>query len=191
MFVYLANAGYFLVVSLVGTTGVVLTYSNTPTNTNAGVTILAGWVLVPAGYPGTLTNPLPVANGGTGSTTAANARTALSAAQSGANNDITSLGALSTPISLAQGGTGQVTALLALTALITAGKVGTFTANGTTGVVVANANVTANSVIIWAFNGTGGPPTTSLYISAISAGVSFTIKNTAADTSHYNYIILN
>lgn len=51
-------------------------------------------------------NTLPVANGGTSSTTAATARTALGAAASGANSDITSLSALSTPLSKAQGGTG-------------------------------------------------------------------------------------
>ena len=40
-------------------------------------------------------------------TTAASVRTTIVAAQSGANNDITSLAALSTPLSGAQGGTGQ------------------------------------------------------------------------------------
>jgi hypothetical protein len=52
---------------------------------------------------------LPVANGGTGATTPATARTTLGAAASGANSDITSLGALSTPISTTQGGSGQTT----------------------------------------------------------------------------------
>jgi hypothetical protein len=49
---------------------------------------------------------LPVAKGGTGSADAAAARLALSAAKSGANNDITSLNNLTTPLSVAQGGTG-------------------------------------------------------------------------------------
>lgn len=40
-------------------------------------------------------NPCPVTNGGTGSTTAANARAALGAAASGANSDITTLNTLS------------------------------------------------------------------------------------------------
>ena len=47
-----------------------------------------------------------VAYGGTGATTAAGARTNLSAAQSGANSDITSLSGLTTPLSETQGGTG-------------------------------------------------------------------------------------
>lgn len=64
-----------------------------------------------------VTGTLPIANGGTGGTTAAAARTALAAAKSGANSDITSLTAISTPLSLAQGGTGSATALAARTAL--------------------------------------------------------------------------
>lgn len=51
---------------------------------------------------------LKVAKGGTGAGTAANARTSLSAAKSGANSDITSLSGLTTALSTAQGGTGNV-----------------------------------------------------------------------------------
>jgi len=50
--------------------------------------------------------PIAVAYGGTGATTASGARTNLSAAQSGANSDITSLSGLTTPLSETQGGTG-------------------------------------------------------------------------------------
>jgi len=60
------------------------------------------------GY-GLLTGPIVVADGGTGSTTAADARTALSAAKLGANSDITSLAGLTTALSTAQGGTGLAT----------------------------------------------------------------------------------
>jgi hypothetical protein len=49
---------------------------------------------------------IAVAYGGTGATTATGARTNLSAAQSGANSDITSLSGLTTPLSETQGGTG-------------------------------------------------------------------------------------
>jgi hypothetical protein len=52
---------------------------------------------------------IPVANGGTGATTASGARSNLSAAASGANSDITSLTGLTTPLTVAQGGTGAIT----------------------------------------------------------------------------------
>ena len=55
----------------------------------------------------TLAGTLAVANGGTGSTTASGARSALSAAASGANGDITSLSGLTTALSVGQGGTGS------------------------------------------------------------------------------------
>lgn len=60
---------------------------------------------------------LPVANGGTAATTASAARTALGAAASGANSDITSLTGLTTPLAVARGGTGGATATAARTAL--------------------------------------------------------------------------
>jgi hypothetical protein len=53
---------------------------------------------------------LPVTQGGTGANNITAARTALGAAASGANNDITSLAGLTTPLSIAQGGTGAATA---------------------------------------------------------------------------------
>lgn len=65
----------------------------------------------------TLGSALPVASGGTGATTAAGARTALSAAVLGANSDITSLTGLTTPLSIAQGGTASTSASTARTAL--------------------------------------------------------------------------
>ena len=52
---------------------------------------------------------LPVANGGTGASTATAARTSLGTAASGPNSDITSLSGLTTPLSAAQGGSGQAT----------------------------------------------------------------------------------
>jgi hypothetical protein len=50
-----------------------------------------------------------IANGGTGSTTAALARAALVAAASGSNSDITALLGLTTPLAVSEGGTGQTT----------------------------------------------------------------------------------
>jgi hypothetical protein len=64
-----------------------------------------------------LTNDLPVTDGGTGASTAADARTNLSAAKSGANSDITSLSGLTTALSVAQGGTGATSASSALSNL--------------------------------------------------------------------------
>ena len=58
---------------------------------------------------GTSGDTLPIASGGTSSTTASSARTALSAAASGTNSDITSLTGLTTALSVAQGGTGVTT----------------------------------------------------------------------------------
>ena len=52
---------------------------------------------------------IAVADGGTGASTAANARSNLGAAASGANSDITSLSGLTTALSVAQGGTGVST----------------------------------------------------------------------------------
>ena len=56
-----------------------------------------------------LTNDLAVVDGGTGASTAANARTNLSAASSGANSDITSITGLTTALAPSQGGTGLAT----------------------------------------------------------------------------------
>jgi hypothetical protein len=56
-----------------------------------------------------LTNDLAVVDGGTGASTAANARTNLSAASSGANSDITSITGLTTALAVSQGGTGAAT----------------------------------------------------------------------------------
>ena len=56
--------------------------------------------------PSALISPLPIANGGTGATTAATALSNLGGATNGANSNITSLSGLTTPLSVAQGGTG-------------------------------------------------------------------------------------
>ena len=63
-----------------------------------------------SGTSANVTGVVGISNGGTGSTTSAGARTALGAASSGANSDITSLSGLTTPLSVGQGGTGAITA---------------------------------------------------------------------------------
>lgn len=73
------------------------------------------WVLTDARMFGTA--GLLAANNLSDVGTAATARTNLSAAESGANSDITSLAGLTTPLSVAQGGTASATAAAARAAL--------------------------------------------------------------------------
>ena len=73
----------------------------TGTTVHTGATTFTGAVV--------MSTALPIASGGTGATTAGNARTSLSAAGSGANSDITSITGLTTPLTVAQGGTGAAT----------------------------------------------------------------------------------
>jgi len=96
-----------------------------------GASTLTGAVTATAGVTGPLTSSnatitggsitgitdLAVADGGTGASTAANARTNLSAAASGANSDITSITGLTTALTVAQGGTAATTAAGARTSL--------------------------------------------------------------------------
>lgn len=68
-------------------------------------------------------------------------------------------------------------------------KQGTATLNGTTAVVVSNTSVTANSRIFLTIQSPGGTPA-SPYVSARTAGTSFSIKSTgASDTSTVAYFI--
>jgi hypothetical protein len=109
----------------------VQTSTGTPTQVNQGakgIYYCDGTNMVLASDPTTLTTPIVISDGGTGSTTASGARlnlgitsfadaivtattgasvrTTISAAASGANSDITSLSGLTTPLSVPQGGTG-------------------------------------------------------------------------------------
>lgn len=80
-----------------------------------------------------------------GATTAAGVRSAVSAAKSGANSDITSLTGLSTPLSVAQGGTGAAT-LTANNVLLGNGTSAPgFVAPGTSGNVLTSNGTTWTS----------------------------------------------
>jgi hypothetical protein len=88
-----------------------------------GTSTLTGAITATGGVSGAITSSsatitggtitgitdLAVADGGTGASTAANARTNLSAASSGANSDITSITGLTTALTVLQGGTGVTT----------------------------------------------------------------------------------
>lgn len=74
---FLEGAGTFNLTSRTGGTVLTLEYLDYVGNTNVGATIPAGAQIGPAGTQPVITNPLPVANGGTGGATAAIARTNL------------------------------------------------------------------------------------------------------------------
>jgi hypothetical protein len=77
-----------------------------PANVNNAIrTLMAQIKDLQAGTSG---DTIPITAGGTGSATATDARTALSAAKSGANSDITSITGLTTALSTLQGGTGAI-----------------------------------------------------------------------------------
>jgi hypothetical protein len=96
---------------------------------------------------------VPIANGGTGATTAAAARTALGTASSGLNSDITGLTGLTTDITVAQGGTGTSTGSITGTGALTFAAGGTntnvtLTPNGTGYVDIAGGNGTTKKLNI-------------------------------------------
>jgi hypothetical protein len=68
-------------------------------------------------------------------------------------------------------------------------RMGTLTLNGATPVVVANASITANTRIFLTANAPGGTPG-HFWVSARSAGVSFSVTGTAGDTSTVAYLLV-
>jgi len=170
------------------------TTSDVVTVSNAGNMTVTG--TVSAAAVTSTTTPIPVASGGTGASTAATARSNLSAAELGANSDITSLSGLTTALSIAQGGTGQTTQQAAINALtgtqtnnrvlrsngtnatlsqvaLTTDVTGTLpVANGGTGA----ATLTANNVIL-------GNGTTAVLFVAPSTSGNFLTSNGTTWTS--------
>jgi hypothetical protein len=100
----------------------------------------------------TLATALAVSSGGTGATTASDARTNLNAAKDGANSDITSLTGLSTPLTVPQGGMGAATHTLN-NVLVGAGSgVITSIAPGSSGNVLSSNGTVWQSVAAAAFD---------------------------------------
>lgn len=68
---------------------------------------------------------------------------------------------------------------------------GTITANNTSPVSVSNTNVTANSIILLTVKTATGANAGQAYVSSTTPSSGFSITSGAADTSVYNYMILN
>jgi hypothetical protein len=68
---------------------------------------------------------------------------------------------------------------------------GTFTANGTTSVVVNTTRITADSVVAITLKTVGGTPAGAPYLFAVTPGTSFTVRSVSGDTSVYNYKVIN
>jgi len=123
---------------------------------------------------GTSGDTIPLTAGGTGSTTATDARTALSAAKSGANSDITSITGLTTPLSVSQGGTGvQITRTISSVSLTS--NVVTITTSAAHG-YLANDSVTVTATTQTTVNGT-------YTIISVPTSTTFTYAKTASNIS--------
>lgn len=68
-------------------------------------------------------------------------------------------------------------------------RMGTLTLNGATPVVVANTSVTASTRIFLTANAPGGTPG-HFWVSARTAGTSFSVTGTAGDTSTVAYLLV-
>jgi hypothetical protein len=66
---------------------------------------------------------------------------------------------------------------------------GTVTADGTTPVSVSNSLVQENSIIVLNRNSSTAVNTLPAFVSSLTVGTGFTIVNTVADSSNYNYLI--
>jgi len=125
----------------------------TGTSAFTGATTFTGAVV--------MSTALPVASGGTGASTAGNARTNLSAASSGANSDITSITGLTTALTVAQGGTGAATHT----------SKGVLIGNGTSAVTTVSPGTSGN---VLTSDGTNWTSSTSLNSGTAQASTSGT-----------------
>lgn len=70
-------------------------------------------------------------------------------------------------------------------------RTGTFTLNGATPVTVTNANITANSVVVFGLKTVGGTVSPNgPAMLTVTPSTGFTVGGTASDTSVYNYAII-
>lgn len=192
-----SNLGAGTVTSVSGT-GTVNGLTLTGTVTSSGSLTLGG-TLSGVSLTSQVTGTLPVANGGTGSTTASGARTALGAAASGANTDITSLSPASglvvgSPTGGAQGaGTINATGLYVNGVAVSGGGGGSVTSVNATssvsglsfsgGPITSSGTLTLSGTLAIAGGGTGATTAsgarTALGATTIGAAL-FTFANTNA-----------
>lgn len=192
-----SNLGAGTVTSVSGT-GTVNGLTLTGTVTSSGSLTLGG-TLSGVSLTSQVTGTLPVANGGTGSTTASGARTALGAAASGANTDITSLSPVSglvvgSPTGGAQGaGTINATGLYVNGVAVSGGGGGSVTSVNATssvsglsfsgGPITSSGTLTLSGTLAIAGGGTGATTAsgarTALGATTIGAAL-FTFANTNA-----------
>ena len=192
-----SNLGAGTVTSVSGT-GTVNGLTLTGTVTSSGSLTLGG-TLSGVSLTSQVTGTLPIANGGTGSTTASGARTALGAAASGANTDITSLSPASglvvgSPTGGAQGaGTINATGLYVNGVAVSGGGGGSVTSVNATssvsglsfsgGPITSSGTLTLSGTLAIAGGGTGATTAsgarTNLGATTIGAAL-FTFANTNA-----------
>jgi hypothetical protein len=117
----------------------------------------------------------------------------------GAGGNI-NLGGLTSPLVVPSGGSVTLTLLdQATTWLVTsttagtsvAARKGTFTCTAGGTISIANTNETATSDVVISLNIAGGTISTPPAMKTVTAGTGFTVLCGAADTSTYNYDILN
>ena len=145
-----------------------------------------------------LTTALPIASGGTGANTAANARTSLSAAKSGANVDITSLQPLAyiiegaTISATAATGTIPFNAITQSVVYYTTNSSGNWTINlrgdGTTSLNSLMATGQAITVAFLATNGASAFYNNVVQVDGTTSGVTTKWQNAAPSSGNANSI---